>query len=105
PQPPISLLFHALLRREGSSAREDLMRAADYLDLESGDKRLPPDHLGPACEVFGLAIERQEAALVHGLRERYLRPWAQQARAMLGEHPALLALVDRLAADIESAPA
>ena len=37
------------------------------------------------------------------LRERYLRPWAQQALAMLGERPALLALVEQLAADIESA--
>ncbi len=104
PQPPVPLLFHALLQREGGSAREDLMRAADYLELEWDDKRLPPDHLGPACEVFGLAIERQETALVGGLRERYLRPWTQQARAMLGERPALLALVERLAVDIASAP-
>ena len=105
PQPPVPLLLHALLAREGAAAREDLMRAADFLGLEWGDRRLAPDHLGPACEVFGLAIERQETALVHGLRERYLRPWTERAASALGEQSALLALLGRFAADLESASA
>lgn len=100
PQPPVTLLLHALLGREGGSVREDLMRAADYLGLEGGERRLPPDHLAPACEVFALAIEREEPVLVAGLRERYLAPWAAEAAARLADLPPMLALVQRFAADI-----
>lgn len=76
------------------------MRAADYLGLEGGERRLPPDHLAPACEVFALAIEREEPVLVTGLRERYLVPWVAEAAARLADLPPMLALVQRFAADI-----
>ncbi|QDX80078.1 hypothetical protein B9N43_01685 [Denitratisoma sp. DHT3] len=104
PQPPVPALFHALLQREGNAVREDLMRAADYLELEWSDKRLPPDHVGPACEIFGLAIEREEPVLIDGLRERYLRPWSRQAQTLLASHPGLLALLERFEADVAAAP-
>lgn len=103
PQPPVPALIHGLLQREGDAVREDLMRAADYLELEWDEKRLPPDHLGPACEVFGLAIEREEPVLVEGLRERYLRPWSQAASLALAGSPALASLVAYFARDVETA--
>lgn len=100
PQPPVTLLLHAMLGRDGAAVREDLMRAASYLGLESGEQRLPPDHLAPACEVLALAIEREESVLVDGLRERYFFPWSEQAAAGLAGQPELLSLLQRFTADI-----
>lgn len=100
PQPPVSLLLHALLGRDGAAVREDLMRAADYLGLEGGERRLPPDHLALACEVFALTTEREEPVLVAGLRERYLEPWTEQAAARLADEPGLAALVEHFHVDI-----
>lgn len=100
PQPPVTLLLHALLGREGGAVREDLMRAASHLGLEGGDRRLPPDHLAPICEVLAVAIEREERILVDGLRERYLEPWTTAAAARLADTPAMLAMVRHFAADI-----
>ena len=93
PQPPVPLLIHGLLRQEGAGVREDLMRVADYLEVECGERRLPPDHLGPVCELYGLAIAREEPVLIEGLRERYLKPWAETALPALADRPAMAMLV------------
>lgn len=102
PHPPVTPIMHALLHRDGGMAREDLMRAAEHLGLQGGERRLTPDHLAPACEVLAVAIEREEQILVDGLRERYLRPWAAQAIARLADVPAMLGMVQRFASDIDS---
>lgn len=102
PQPPVPALIHALLQQEGAALREDLMRVAEYLEVEWGDRRLPPDHLGPVCELYGLAIEREELVLIQGLRERYLRPWVQVAQGVLVSKVPLLALLQSFSDDIEA---
>lgn len=101
PQPPATLLLHASLNTDGGAVREDFVRIMDYLDVEYDEAgRLPPDHLACACEIFALAMEAGEPALVQGLRERYLGPWAANARSALKEHPGLHALVDQFAEDL-----
>lgn len=100
PQPEAPLLLHALLQREGAALREDLLRVADYLELEWSAHRLPPDHLGPVCELFAVAGEREEAVLRQGLCSRYLRPWVEAALARLADGP-LDALLRRFRADLD----
>lgn len=100
PQPPVPLLIHALLQQEGAGLREDLMRVASYLDVEWGERRLPPDHLGPVCELYGLAMEREEPVLIEGLRTRYLTPWVQAASAALATRPVMADLVRRFSEDL-----
>ncbi|TWO81404.1 hypothetical protein [Denitratisoma oestradiolicum] len=100
PQPPVPVLLHALLQCEGAGTREDLMRVANYLEVEWDERRLPPDHLGPVCELYGLAIEREEPVLIDGLRDRYLRPWVVAALAALNNRPAMMGLVQRFLNDL-----
>lgn len=83
PAPEVPLLLHAALGREGGVVREDWMRVIAHLGLHFGDRTLPPDHLGAACEVLACAIEREETVLVHELRKRYLDPWCATAIARL----------------------
>lgn len=100
PQPPVPLLIHALLQLDGAGLREDLMRVASYLDVEWSEHRLPPDHLGPVCELYGLAVEREEPVLIEGLRARFLAPWTAAAITALTAHPAMANLVRRFADDL-----
>lgn len=103
PQPPVPALIHALPPREGSAVREDLLRVAEYLEVEGGEHRLPPDHLGSVCELFALGLEREDPVLITGLRERHLRPWIQAAAVALAGRPALSALLACFADDVDSA--
>ena len=83
PGPPVPLLLHATLGRDGGAVREDWMRVLAHLGLRFGERTLPPDHLGAACEALACAIEREEDVLVHELVERYLAPWCGVASAHL----------------------
>lgn len=105
PLPLVPLLLHAALGLEGASAREDWLRVIHHLHLTWNEQRLPPDHLGIACEVFACAIEACEPVLVRELRQRYLRPWCEVAIERLGarEHP-LVFLPERLRDDLIAAP-
>lgn len=107
PQPPIPALMHALLELDGASVREDWMRAANYLDLTWGDALLPPDHLGPACEIFALAVEREEPVIVKTLSERYLLPWLAAAEHQINAvaNPELAEMLARFHRDVDAAVA
>ena len=91
PQPPIPALIHAMLDLDGGGVREDWMRAASYLELTWSHALLPPDQLGPACEIFALAVEREEPVIVEALTQRYLLPWLDLAQRQLNatEEPVL----------------
>jgi hypothetical protein len=95
PQPPVPALIHALLGIDGAGVREDWLRAAHYLGLGWQHALLPPDQLGPACEIFAIAIEREEPVIVATLGERYLQPWIDRADRQLDAtaHPALAGLL------------
>lgn len=103
PQPPCPTLLHAALALEGNSTREDWMRAADYLELSWNGQQLPPDQLGAACEVFAIAIDAEEPAIVSHLRQRYLRPWVEQARLKpeIAGSPVLGAVVEQFLDDLK----
>lgn len=103
PQPPVPVLVHALVQRDAGTVREDLLRVAEYLEVEGGEHRLPPDHLGSVCELFALGLEREDPVLIAGLRERHLRPWIQAAGGALAGRPALSALLACFADDVDSA--
>ena len=83
PGPPVPLLLHAALGRDGGSVREDWMRVLAHLGLRFGERTLPPDHLGAACEALAFAIEREETVLVRELVKRYLEPWCEVAASRL----------------------
>lgn len=83
PAPPVPLVLHAALGRAGDAVREDWMRVIAHLALRWGERSLPPDHLGVACDVLARAIERGEDVLVRELVDRYLDPWCEVARARL----------------------
>jgi hypothetical protein len=102
PQPPIPALIHALLNIDGASVREDWMRAANYLDLTWSHALLPPDQLGPACEIFALAIEREESVIVETLAQRYLLPWLELAQQQLNaaQNPVLAELLEHFHKDL-----
>lgn len=97
PQPPIPALIHAMLNLDGASVREDWMRAASYLELTWSHALLPPDQLGPACEIFAMAVEREEPVIVETLSQRYLLPWLEQAQNQLNAkaEPLLAAMLAR----------
>ncbi len=97
PQPPIPSLIHGLLNVDGASVREDWMRAANYLELTWSHALLPPDQLGPACEIFALAIEREEPVIVETLSQRYLLPWLDLAQQQLNAaaNPVLAEMLER----------
>ncbi|MBV2235004.1 MAG: hypothetical protein KUL75_05590 [Sterolibacterium sp.] len=83
PQPPIPALIHALMNIDGAGAREDFMRAADHLGLSWGHARLSPDQLGPACEIFAMAVEQEEPVIIAHLSKTYLLPWLDLAQEQL----------------------
>jgi TorA maturation chaperone TorD len=95
PLPSVPLLMHAALQREGGAVREDWMRVAQALALEWNDAHLSPDQLGAACEVYAVAIEREEPMLIEELRSRYLLPWCQVAKARLESRAPHLAFLPR----------
>lgn len=101
PGPPVPLLLHAALSREGGAVREDWMRVIGHLDLRWTDHVLPPDHLGADCEVLARAIEREETVLIRELVKRYLEPWCAVARARLaGRTDAVAQLPEYFARDL-----
>lgn len=83
PQPPIPALIHALMNIDGAGAREDFMRAADHLGLSWGHARLSPDQLGPACEIFAMAVEQEEPVIIAHLSKTYFLPWLDLAQDQL----------------------
>jgi len=83
PQPLVSLLLHATLGRPGEGAREDWLRVMSHLGLDWSGAHLPPDHLGPACEIYACTLAREEELLSEELRRRYLLPWCTVARDRL----------------------
>lgn len=83
PQPPVPLLLHALLRIDGAATREAWLRAAAYLGLKAAKGHLPPDHLGPACEILSVALSDGEAVLVMELCRRYLIKWCTTATELV----------------------
>lgn len=105
PQPPIPALIHALLELDGAGVREDWMRAANYLDLTWSHAMLPPDQLGPACEIFAMAIEREESVIIDTLLSRYLMPWIDRAQHLLNAtaEPLLAALLTRFRQHLDEA--
>lgn len=106
PQPPVPLQLHALLQCEGGNLRETLLRVAEHLEVEMSARRLPPDHLALVCELYALAIEREEPVLVEGLAGRYLLPWVQAALAALpAEQSAMRVLLQVFADDAQRAAA
>lgn len=105
PAPPVPLLLHAALGVAGDVAREDWMRVMTHLGLAWQGHRLPPDHLGPACEILACAIEAGEAVLIEELCQRYLLAWCQLARARLADSgTALERLPKRFEADLRGLP-
>jgi len=101
PSPQVSLLLHAALNQDGSVVREAWMRVMEHLQLAWNDVLLPPDHLGLVCELFAIALERQEAVLVDELVERFLSPWCELANSMVQEDAELLSMVRCFKEDIE----
>jgi TorA maturation chaperone TorD len=103
PAPPVPLLLHAALGVAGDAAREDWMRVMVHLGLRWDGRHLPPDHLGPACEILACAIEADENVLVGELCSRYLLGWCEVARAKLTETGSRLAsLPERLERDLRT---
>jgi len=103
PAPDVPLLLHAALGREGGAVREDWMRVIQHLDLAWGDRSLPPDHLGAACDVLACAIDREESVLIRELRKRYLAPWCTVAiERLAGRDDGLVQLPQAFAADLEA---
>jgi len=101
PAPRVPLLLHAALHRDGGGAREDWIRVMDHIGLVWNDgQALPPDHLGPACEVLACAIERRETVLVGELCRRYLLPWCAVANDRLEEDTILGQLPLRFESDL-----
>jgi hypothetical protein len=106
PAPPVPLVLHAALGRAGGAVREDWMRVIAHLGLRWGDRALPPDHLGVACDVLVRAIEREEDVLLRELVDRYLDPWCAVARERLASRADPAARLPRLfAADLAVARA
>lgn len=100
PQPPAALLAHVLLGADGGVLREDIVRVLEYLELDWGDFRLPPDHLACILELLGVAVSSEEPVLVQGLRDRYLAPWCKRAADVLSADSAMASIVSRLYADL-----
>lgn len=104
PQPPVPLLLHVALGREGGQLREELSRVAGFLQLRWRERVLPPDHLAVACELLAAALENGDGRLAAELRDRYLRPWCALAHGRLAAGGgALTALVDAFSWDVEAA--
>lgn len=91
PQPAVPTLLHAALNREGTGVREDWIRVIGYLGLSWNDKRLAPDQLGAACEIYACTLERDEPVLIATLADRYLLPWCAVAGTILEQMESPLA--------------
>lgn len=83
PGPVVPLLLHAALGLDGGDCREVFIRIMEHLELDWQHQRLPPDHLALACELLACAHEQEETVLIDGLKERFLRPWCETARARI----------------------
>lgn len=104
PQPPVPLQLHALADSDGSTLRESLLRVAEHLEVETSGQRLPPDHLTLACELYALAIEREEPVLVAELMRRCIAPWAEAAqRTVQRGNASITALLEAFLDDARSA--
>lgn len=105
PQPPIPALIHALMNIDGAGAREDFMRAADHLGLSWGHARLSPDQLGPACEIFAMAIEQEEPVIIDHLGKTYFFPWLDLAQDQFNTtaNPELARMLDLFREHLEEA--
>jgi hypothetical protein len=102
PGPPVSLLLHAALDRDGGRVREDWARVFQFLGLRWEGPTLPPDHLGPACEALAAAVENDDPLLAGELRDRYLKPWCEVARRRLaGNGSTLTELPESFAAELD----
>lgn len=103
PAPPVPLLLHAALGRDGGATREDWMRVIAHLQLVWSEQRLQPDHLGAACEVLACAVQREDDVLVRELCARYLLPWCSLARERLEAAGSPLAVLpERFEADLRA---
>ena len=101
--PLVPLLMHAALKQPGQAAREDWLRVMSLLGLQWNEIHLPPDQLGVACEIYAVAITRNEPVLVEELRARYLLPWCEVARRRLElEESRLVFLPERFEQDLRS---
>lgn len=102
PAPPVPLLLHAALGRDGGAVREDWMRVMAHLGLRFGDRSLPPDHLGGACELLACAIDHDDTVLIRELLERYFVPWTEVAAEHVAgaPHGAIARLPALFAADL-----
>lgn len=100
PQPRAPLLAHVLLGADGGVLREDVVRVLEYLELDWGDFRLPPDHLACLLELLGIAVVYEEPVLIEGLCARYVEPWCARAADVLRDEPAMAAIVVRLSEDL-----
>lgn len=100
PTPKVSLLLHAALSLDGSAVRETWMRASQFLGLKRGSAVLPPDHLGPVCEAFAIALEREDRVLVRELADRFLLPWSRLAVETLQNSDVMLDAVTAFERDI-----
>lgn len=103
PSPPVPLLLHAALNQDGGAVREVWMRVMEHLHLVWNDVLLPPDHLGLACELFAIAIEKQEVVLVEELAERFFIPWCSLACEILEHDVALYSLLQCFEEDLAGA--
>jgi len=83
PVPSVSLLLHAFLGLDGANSREDWMRVANHFGLKMAEHRLTPDHLASACEIFAIAVDRNEKMLIRELSQRYLLPYCNKAESKL----------------------
>ncbi len=101
PAPPLPLLFHAVLGVPGDVAREEWLRVMTHLGLTWESQRLPPDHLGPACEILACAIEAEDSVLIDELCERYFLAWCRVGRERLAAAQSAMAwLPERFEADV-----
>lgn len=102
PQPPASALTHVLLGVDGGGMREDVVRILEYLDLNWGNFRLPPDHLACLLELLGIASAEDEEVLADGIRDRYVIPWCERALAVTKQLPAMNDIVAKLRDDVQA---
>ena len=100
PSPAVPLLLHAFLQRDGGAVREDFVRIMEWLDLDLGERPLPPDHISCALELLAVAVNQDEPVLAEGIRDRYLVPWCEQAVLALHDRPEMLAVIDVLHGDL-----
>jgi hypothetical protein len=104
PAPLAAAFLHVALGTDGANTREDWIRVMSYLELEWNNMHLPPDQLGIACEIYACLIDRQESFLIKELRNKYLIPWCNYAKAQLAsQDPAVFSsIVEQFEQDVLS---